>query len=108
MSRMNGEKTHTHTHCMLFFLAQCLKKNLNLLYISLSVFKAALAELEAAVEGLDLRSVRGEYGQGLDSGDHAVEPLRLCLLRFLRGNSFDVSKALDQVRVPSSSWQMRY
>lgn len=60
--------------------------------------KAALAELQKAAEGLALRFVRGDYGQSVDGGNHAVEPLRLCLLRFLRGNSFNVIKALTQVR----------
>lgn len=51
--------------------------------------------------------VRGDYGQESgDGGDHVVEPLRLCLLRFLRGNDFSVNKALSQVgliRVSSAS-----
>ena len=44
-----------------------------------------------------LRMVRGDYGQDCEGGDHAVEPLRLCLLRFLRGNDFCVNKAFSQV-----------
>lgn len=63
----------------------------------LSPRQAAVEELLSAVEGLDLRLVRGDYGEGFEGGDHAVEPLRLCLLRFLRGNGFCVSKALSQV-----------
>lgn len=53
--------------------------------------------MQSAADGLDLRLVRGDYGDGFDGGEHAVEPLRLCLLRFLRGNSFSVSGALSQV-----------
>ncbi|CAM9319843.1 unnamed protein product [Scytosiphon promiscuus] len=61
--------------------------------------EGALNELQSIIEedGLDLRLVRGDYGEGFDGGQHAVEPLRLCLLRFLRGNAFSVSKALSQL-----------
>lgn len=48
-------------------------------------------------DGLDLSFVRGDYGDGFERGENAVEPLRLCLLRFLRGNAFSVSGALSQV-----------
>lgn len=43
--------------------------------------------------------MRGDYGEECLGGDHAVEPLRLLLLRFLRGNAFSASKAWAQVRV---------
>lgn len=49
------------------------------------------------MEGLDLRVMQGDYGEGCLGGNHAVEPLKLLLLRFLRGNAFSVSKALAQV-----------
>lgn len=56
-----------------------------------------MEELQLASQELDLRMVRGDYGQDIEGGDHAVEPLRLCLLRFLRGNDFSVTKAFSQV-----------
>lgn len=63
-------------------------------------WKAAVEELQqqSAADGLDLSLVRGDYGDGFEAGEHAVEPLRLCLLRFLRGNGFSVSGALSQVK----------
>ena len=56
-----------------------------------------MEELRLASQELDLRMVRGDYGQDSEGGNHAVEPLRLCLLRFLRGNDFSVTKAFSQV-----------
>lgn len=59
--------------------------------------QTALEHLQSEAEHLDLTLVTGDYGAGFEGGDHAVEPLRLCLLRFLRGNAFSVSNALSQV-----------
>lgn len=63
-------------------------------------WQTALEELTSAVEDLDLGVVSGDYGSECLGGDHAIEPLRLLLLRFLRGNGFSVQKALSQVRCP--------
>lgn len=59
--------------------------------------QSALDRLTTAVDGMDLKEVSGDYGPDCLGGDHAVEPRELLLLRFLRGNGFNVNRALSQV-----------
>lgn len=89
MTDWSDEITRRHARALLSSRSRALA--------SMAMPQTAVEQLTSAVENLDLQMVQGDYGDGCLGGDHAVEPLRLLLLRFLRGNAFSVSKALAQV-----------